>query len=216
MNLNGCTMTLTDYARRRGCSTAAVSKAVATGRLTSSVGRDAQGRPTILDPDAADREWDANTRARVEYIEPSRRDRDARRPLPRAPGAEPTEDAPTDAGGDVDQRAAQPAAIIAPPPEMAAYYAARSSREEADARSSRVKAEIAELRLRELRGEMMPVDVARADMMTRYARVKTRLLGLPRTLGQRVPHLAAEVVPLADELVREALAELADGDGAAG
>jgi phage terminase Nu1 subunit (DNA packaging protein) len=54
-------MSLREYARRRGVSAEAVSKAVMTGRLSSCVVR-VDGQPKIADPAAADREWDATTR----------------------------------------------------------------------------------------------------------------------------------------------------------
>ena len=56
-------MTLTAYAKRRGCSVKSVSLAASSGRLVESVGRDDRGRPVILDPDLADREWATNTRS---------------------------------------------------------------------------------------------------------------------------------------------------------
>jgi hypothetical protein len=49
-------LSLRAYARRRGCSAEAVSKAITTGRLSRSVVR-VDGQPKIADPDLADREW---------------------------------------------------------------------------------------------------------------------------------------------------------------
>lgn len=179
-------LTLTAYAARRGVSPKAVSKAVATGRLSASVTRDQHGAPKIADPDLADREWAANTRARVEYA---------------APPPEPAEREPR-------SRAAAPAA---PSPELAAYYAHRSTREAEAARRERLQADLAELTLSERRGEMIPIEQARRDVMARFTAVKTKLLGVPRRIAQRFPHLAAEVVPALDEVLREALEELASG-----
>jgi hypothetical protein len=184
-------MTLTAYAARRGVSPKAVSKAVARGRLSASVTRDQHGSPKIADPDLADREWEANTRARVEYTAPDR---------PSA-AAEP---APQE-----DRPPVTRAAPAAQSPELAAYYAHRSAREAEAARRERLQADLAEYTLAERRREMIPVAQARRDVMERYATVKTRLLGVPRLLAQQLPHLAAEVVPVVDALVREALAELA-------
>lgn len=53
------------YAKRRGVSTMAVSKAIATGRLVASVVR-VDGAPKIGDPELADREWSANSRPRTD------------------------------------------------------------------------------------------------------------------------------------------------------
>lgn len=53
----------------------------------------------------------------------------------------------------------------------------------------------------------------RADLIAKYTVVKTRILGVPARAAQRAPHVAAEVVPLIDDLLREALEELANDDG---
>ncbi len=54
------------YARRRGVSVEAVSKAVTAGRLRESVVI-VGGKPKIADIELADREWTANTRPRVDH-----------------------------------------------------------------------------------------------------------------------------------------------------
>lgn len=48
------------YAKRRGCTHAAVAKAIKSGRLAKCIHRDAKGKITI-DPGIADQEWAANT-----------------------------------------------------------------------------------------------------------------------------------------------------------
>jgi phage terminase Nu1 subunit (DNA packaging protein) len=53
-------LSLRAYARRRGCSAEAVSKAIESGRLVKSVVR-VRGAPKIGDPDLADAEWSAAT-----------------------------------------------------------------------------------------------------------------------------------------------------------
>jgi hypothetical protein len=54
-------MTLGAYAKHRGCSKNAVSKAIKRGRLKLSVVHDAAGQPKIADAALADREWTQNT-----------------------------------------------------------------------------------------------------------------------------------------------------------
>lgn len=51
---------LASYARRRGVSTAAVSKAVKRGRLRKSVSHRPTGEPFVADFEMADREWVEN------------------------------------------------------------------------------------------------------------------------------------------------------------
>lgn len=183
-------ITLTAYASRRGVSPKAVSKAVAAGRLSASVTRDQHGAPKIADAELADQEWEANTRARVEYVAPKR--------SPAAAELEQAERAP-------------PPAAAAPSPELAEYYAHRAARESAAARRESLQADLAEITLAERRGEMIPTEKARRDVMERYTAVKTKLLGVPRRIAQRFPDLAAELVPVLDEILREALEELASG-----
>jgi phage terminase Nu1 subunit (DNA packaging protein) len=62
-------ISLRAYAKRRGVSAEAVSKAIESGRLERSVVVVA-GEPKIADAELADREWAANTRPRVERAAP--------------------------------------------------------------------------------------------------------------------------------------------------
>ncbi|HET9625892.1 MAG TPA: hypothetical protein VFP84_31240 [Kofleriaceae bacterium] len=59
----------------------------------------------------------------------------------------------------------------------------------------------------------MAVAEVRANIIAEYTVVKTRILGVQARVAQRAPHVAAEVVPLIDDLLREALEELANDDG---
>ncbi len=52
-------VSLRTFAERMGCSYTLVQKAVRKERLTAGVGRDAQGRPRIMDVEAADAQWRA-------------------------------------------------------------------------------------------------------------------------------------------------------------
>lgn len=156
-------MSLRAYARRRGVSPEAVSKAVADGRLREAIVRDVRGAPKIANIELADREWEANTRPRIDHA--------------------PTDDGAADA-----------------------YHSARARRETA-------QADMAELELAERRGRLIDAEEARADVIKAFSLVKTRLLAVPSRVGQRVPLLADQVVPIVDELIREALEELAGGDG---
>lgn len=212
-------MTLTAYALRRGVTPKAVSKAVAAGRLSASVVRDKHGAPKIADPDLADREWEANTRARVEYAAP------VNLRSPRLPDPPHVEEMPGEAG---NRRQAGPAAPgapseaapaaprkpTAPPPrDMAEYYAHRSAREASEARRAAAQAELAELELAARRGQLIDAEQARADVIAAFSLCKTRLLAVPSAIGQRLPDIADRVVPEVDALIRDALEELSSRGG---
>lgn len=81
------------------------------------------------------------------------------------------------------------------------------------ARRAASEARLAELAVAEREGHVVSVDEIRAEVSAEYSLVKTRLLGIPSRLAQRLPHLAGEAVPVVNELMREALAELAADDG---
>jgi phage terminase Nu1 subunit (DNA packaging protein) len=60
-------LSLRAFARSQGVTLPAVQRAIKAGRLTAaSVGRDARGRPVILDAETAAAEWLAHTRVRVD------------------------------------------------------------------------------------------------------------------------------------------------------
>lgn len=114
----------------------------------------------------------------------------------------------------VEAAPAQPAADTktrAPASDDGIPYAeSLAKRAAAAARREVALADMAELDLGERRGELVAADEALAEVIERFTLVKTRLLGVPARVAQRLPHLAAEVVPVIDELLREALEELAD------
>jgi len=113
----------------------------------------------------------------------------------------------------VDHMPAAPAPAPGAAPGPADYHASRALREAAAARRETAQAELAELELAERRGELVPAEAARNDVIAAFSLVKTRLLAVPSRVGQRLPHVAAEVVPVVDELIREALEELASRGG---
>jgi len=78
------------------------------------------------------------------------------------------------------------------------------------ARREAALAERAELELAERRGKVIDVDQARADVIAAFSLVKTRLLAVPSRARQRDHSLTAPQLELIDELIREALEELAD------
>lgn len=183
-------ISLRAYAKQRGVSAEAVSKAVSSGRLRESVAI-VDGQPKIRDPELADREWEANTRQRVDQP-------------PATPARLKRESVERDVTDDVPD-----------------YFESRARREAAAARREAAQADLAELEVDERRGELVSAEDARADVIDMFTVVRTRILGVPTRVAQRLPHVAAEVVPVIEALLREALEELAveddggddDGDG---
>lgn len=192
------------YARRRGCSTMAVSRAIARGRLVQSVVRDARGDPKITDPELADREWEAST------------------DLSKAPGyvrerAEGISAPPSVAPPDAPPSAAVPPRpaprVVPPPPEPEGEdpdappglsLALESAREK------HWKAKIAEQEFREREGELVEARMVELKLSGVYSQVRTKLLGVPSRARQALPHLTAGDVAVLEDLVREALEDLVE------
>lgn len=91
-----------------------------------------------------------------------------------------------------------------------AYHRLRIEREEENLRAARAKREAEELALAARRGELVPVAEIEASLAEEYTAVRTKLLALPTRAKQRLSHLTAADVRVIDELVRDALGELAD------
>jgi hypothetical protein len=162
-------LSLRAYAKRRGVSPEAVSKAVESGRLRESVVL-VGGVPKIGDPDLADREWDARTRPRV----------DQRPARPRGADPAPNQQAePCDPVG--------PAPDAGPVPD---YFVSRVLREAAAARREAALAVLAELDVAVRQGELVPVAEARQAVIDKFSIVRTRILGVPLRVAQRVPHVS--------------------------
>lgn len=189
-------MSLRDFAKRRGVSAMAVSKAVKTGRLKKSVTHDPRGQPKIADPELADREWDASTdySKAPGYV----KERASARAAAAAPPAR-RENVPT--------KAPPP-----PPPDPDGDQInepADLSLAEESAREKFWKAHLAELEYRRRAGEVLDASVVKGRMVDAFARCRTKLLGVPSRMRQQIPHLTAQDVVVVESLVREALEELA-------
>lgn len=177
-------ITLSEYARRRGVSKVAVSKAIKAGRLRASVVF-VSGRPAIGDPELADTEWHQNTQPRIDQPR-----KEARRAVPQA--------TPRDADATAED---------VPP-----YETSRAVREAAAARRENALADLAEIEVSEKLDEIVPVAEVEAYMADKFTVVKTRILGVPTRVAQELPHIAAEVAPVLERHLREVLEELAAED----
>jgi phage terminase Nu1 subunit (DNA packaging protein) len=88
----------------------------------------------------------------------------------------------------------------------------RARREAAAARREGALADLAEMDVLERRGDLIPAADARAQVIDRYTVVKTKILGVPSRVAQRLPHVARADVAVIEDLLREALIELASDD----
>lgn len=180
------------YAKRRGVSPMTVSQAIHSNppRLRECV---AWGEPDpatgkrpvigITDPFLADKEWAANT-------DLSRLPSDERQHAKRVAA---------------ESAAKLEAAGLAPPSKAPTTF---------DDPSDELKgwqAKLAELKYREAAGELVVASSIKGKVIDRIAASKTRLLAIPSALKQALPHLTVADVAKVDELVRQALEDLAVG-----
>lgn len=102
----------------------------------------------------------------------------------------------------------KPPPVIAIPVELPPYNDSR-------ARSEFEKANLLELQRKTQEGHLL----RREDVTTAWTQAvnmtRTKLLGVPSTVRQRIPHLDSDEVEVIMGLIREALEELASGEVAA-
>lgn len=170
-------ISLRAYARHRGVSPEAVSKAVKEDRLVESVVM-VDGKPKIFDLELADLEWKSNTRPRMGY-------------------------------GSGDDEGDGPDPEMPDETGLPSYEHSVRLRAMHAARREGALADIAEIDVAEKRDELVSVEEARAFMVDKFTVAKTRVLGVPTRIAQRLPELADQVVPVVKELLREVLEELA-------
>jgi hypothetical protein len=199
-------ISLRAYARHRDISVVAVSRAVKAGRLRASVTHDHRGQPKIADVGLADAEWTQNT------------------DLSRAPGYVKAR------GNQAVQTSARPSST--PPadalvdPEEARDLQAASGEltlSQASAEEKRWKAKLAELQYKQRSGELVDAKEMADSVAHVFTVCRTKLLALPSKAKAAIPHLTHVEVATLDDLVRQALEELAtvpvvattEGSGAA-
>jgi hypothetical protein len=142
------------------------------------------GNP-LIERDALEQRWAAITRTRTDSPQPLR-------PLAERTRPQPKQESP-------------PAPLPPQPAELPAYNDSR-------ARSEFEKANLLELQRKTQEGLLLrreDVDLAWGGAVNI---TRTRLLGVPSTAKQRIPHLEIEEVELLTTLIREALDELAAGE----
>jgi hypothetical protein len=203
-------VSLRAYAKRRGVSANAVSRAVRTGRLRASVVQTDDG-PKIVDVELADREWAANTdlsRA-PDAVKASGVASSSSAELPvditdAADTATPTFLEPQAHGGALKR-------TVAVPPD---FNPTEASIAQASAREKHWRAKKAELDYRRAAGELVEAAEIAASVAEAFTTVRTKVLGLPAKAKQQLPHLSHQDLAALDAMVRETLEGLA-AEGAA-
>jgi hypothetical protein len=202
-------ISLSAYAKHRGVSKQAVSKAVERERLKQSVVI-IDGRPRIANVELADREWAQNTdlsrapgyvKARESSPPSAPPVAFAPSPEPRAPSLQPDPSRP-------QQPSLPDGGAVHDPldPE------ARWNLKDASSEEKKWKALLAQLEYKERDGELVPakdVEVATAALFTN---VRTKLLAVPGKARAAAPHLTLSDVALLESLIRETLEELSTMD----
>ena len=78
------------------------------------------------------------------------------------------------------------------------------------AQTERVNRQIQEIKLAEMQGKMIPVDVSEQAWGAFAAAVKAAFLAFPSRLRQNIPHMTAHDAQTAKELARDVLRDLAE------
>jgi hypothetical protein len=141
------------------------------------------GNP-LIERDNLEQRWAAITRTRTDSPNPLRPGAERTKPQPKPPP--PTPRAPE-------------------PEELPAYNDSR-------ARSEYEKANLLELDRKTKEGLLLRREDVELAWGGAVNITRTRLLGVPSTAKQRIPHLEIEEVELLTTLIREALDELAAGE----
>ena len=82
---------------------------------------------------------------------------------------------------------------------------------ESRARTEHLKAELLELERAEKEGELVRADEVAKKWGEVVAIARTKVMGIPSKAKQRIPEIPADAFVALEEIVREALEDLADG-----
>lgn len=187
-------ITKSEAADALGVSRTAVYKAIKQGRLP--VVRTADGRE-LIKSETLREDWFANTMAKI-GVGPKPPAGEKAFPPPRPKRAEPGSEVEEPEPERIRQR------LAAPTEEVPEYNESR-------ARTEYLKAELLELERKEKEGLL----VRAADVQAKWIEVltisRTKVLGVPSKAKQRIPDLTQDQIAILEDIIREALEELADG-----
>ena len=181
-------ITRAEAARALGVSAEAVYAAVKTGRLSVVNGRD--GRPMVNSATMRE-EWAKNTQTRIGVG-----------PKPQGKGREkkPLR------SKEERMASSKPDERIARTRESIPDY------DESRARTEHLKAELFELERQQKEGLLVRAEDVERDWVEIITMARTKLLGIPTKAKQRIPDLDTDAIGVLDDIVREALEDLANKD----
>jgi len=186
-------ITKSEAADALGVSRTAVYKAIKQGRLP--VVRSADGRE-LIKSETLREDWFANTMKKVGVgPKPPAGEKEFAPPRPKRQAEEP-------------EPPRRDRSLAGPEPgEIVPDY------NESRARTEYLKAELLELERKEKEGLL----VRAADVEAKWVEVitisRTKVLGVPSKAKQRIPDLTQDQIAILEDIVREALEELAEGNG---
>lgn len=176
-------ITRAEAARALGVSAEAVYAAVKSGRLSVVSGLD--GRP-MVNSETMREEWARNTQTKIGVG-------------PKAPGD----------GGvkkPLRSREERMGERVAKTKEVIPDY------DESRARTEHLKAELLELDRQQKEGQLVRVEDVEREWLEIITMARTKLLGIPTKAKQRLPDLDTDAIGVLDDIVREALEDLAGND----
>ena len=176
-------ITRAEAARALAVSAEAVYAAVKSGRLSVVTGAD--GRP-MVNSETMREEWARNTQTKIGVG-------------PKAPGD----------GGvkkPLRSREERMGERVAKTKEVIPDY------DESRARTEHLKAELLELDRQQKEGQLVRVEDVEREWLEIITMARTKLLGIPTKAKQRLPDLDTDAIGVLDDIVREALEDLAGND----
>lgn len=174
-------------------SKASLYRKIKAGQLKTYVGPN--GTPRIAREGLED-VWASITRTRIDS------------PRPRRASAEPAEPL-----RPLDERLRQAVVIDQAPHSVPRNGDADiPDYNESRARSEFEKANLLELERRQKEGLLLERKLVDATWAKLVTTAKTKILGVPSRVRQRIPHLSLEEIDIISGIIREALQEIAEGE----
>ena len=173
-----------EAARALGVTPEAVYAAVKSGRLSVIQGRD--GKP-LVNSETMREEWARNTQTRIGMG-------------PKAPGPG-KEKKPL--------RSREERMTSREEPRISRTSESIPDYDESRARTEHLKAELLELDRQQKEGMLVKAEEIEHEWVEIITRARTKLLGIPTKAKQRIPDLDTDAIGVLDDIVREALEDLA-------